>query len=526
MQYNSLLYLLVFLPVVMLLYQLLPQKHRWKLLLAASYVFFFLLSRKLIIYLLFSTGCMHYMGLWLNTCDRDLEAFRGTEDFHAQKELTVRKKRGVLWLGVAVQIGVLLLLKYFNFVSGNLNILLSKMSLAFTFPTLKLSVPIGISFFTMQAVSYIVDVYKKKIPADRNLGRLALYMAFFPSIMEGPICRYSETAEALYAGERLTYHNIAFGSQRIVWGLFKKVVLADRLSPLVELIFSKYTQYGGITVLLGAVCYTLQLYADFSGCIDMTIGTAEMFGVRLPENFRQPFFSRTASEFWRRWHITLGAWFKDYIFYPLSLTKWIKNMGKKARQKFGRHVGPVIQTIVPLLAVWLSNGIWHGTGWNYIFFGLYYFVLILTGNLLEPLIGKATDLLHVSRKSIGWRAMQTVKMFCIIVTGELFFKAASLSAGFHMFGSIFKAFDLSVLSNGSLLNLKLSIKDFVVVAVGYLIVLAVGIVHEKGIHIRERAASWPVILRWSFYYAAILLVFIFGAYGGSYAPVDPLYASF
>ena len=246
----------------------------------------------------------------------------------------------------------------------------------------------------MQAVSYIVDVYKKKTPADRNLWRLALYMAFFPSIMEGPICRYSETAEALYAGERLTYHNITFGSQRIVWGLFKKVVLADRLSPLVELVFSKYTQYGGITVLLGAICYTLQLYADFSGCIDMTIGTAEMFGVRLPENFRQPFFSRTASEFWRRWHITLGAWFKDYIFYPLSLTKWIKSMGKKARLKFGRHVGPVIQTIVPLLAVWLSNGIWHGTGWNYIFFGLYYFVLILTGNLLEPLIGKSTDLLH------------------------------------------------------------------------------------------------------------------------------------
>ena len=149
MQYNSLLYLLVFLPVVMLLYQLLPQKHRWKLLLAASYVFFFLLSRKLIIYLLFSTGCMHYIGLWLNTCDRDLEDFRGAEDFHTQKELTARKKRGILWLGVAAQIGVLLLLKYFNFVSGNLNILLSKMSLSFTFPTLKLSVPIGISFFTM-----------------------------------------------------------------------------------------------------------------------------------------------------------------------------------------------------------------------------------------------------------------------------------------------------------------------------------------------------------------------------------------
>ena len=526
MQYNSLLYLLVFLPVVLLLYQLLPQRHRWKILLGASYVFFFLLSRKLIVYLLLSTVCMHYIGLWLERCDRVLAGQKDAQNYHALKTAADRKRRRILWLGILWQLGTLLLLKYFNFFSHNADALLAKLSLPAFLPTLKMAVPVGISFFTLQAISYMVDVYKKKMPTDENLGRLALYMAFFPAIMEGPICRYGETAMSLYEGKPLTYQNMSFGIQRMIWGLFKKVVLADRLSPLVVLIFTKYTQYSGVTVLLGAICYTLQLYADFSGCIDISIGAAEMFGVRLPENFRQPFFSRTASEFWRRWHITLGAWFKDYIFYPLSLTKGIKRLGKKARLKFGRHIGPVVQTIIPLLAVWLSNGVWHGAGWNYIFFGLYYFVLILTGNLLEPLLAKTYTTLHVNRNGVFLRVVQTLKMAVIIVTGELFFNAHGLKAGFLMLRSIFTNFSLTVFRDGSLLQLGLSAKDFAVVFIGCLIMLAVGIIHEKGVHIRQSVAQWHTVPRWCFYYAAILLVLIFGAYGSGYTPVDPLYANF
>jgi alginate O-acetyltransferase complex protein AlgI len=163
-------------------------------------------------------------------------------------------------------------------------------------------------------------------------------MAFFPTIMEGPICRYGDTAEALYEGRDITYRNAAHGTQRMIWGLFKKLVVADRLAPLVMVIFDGYIpRPGGAVDLFGAACYTLQLYADFSGCVDISIGTAEIFGITLPENFRQPFFAPNASEFWRRWHITLGTWLRDYVFYPMCLKKYIQNIGRKARKRFGMH---------------------------------------------------------------------------------------------------------------------------------------------------------------------------------------------
>jgi len=505
MQYVSLLYLLAFLPLVLLAYGLSPQRHRWKLLLAASYIFYGLLSKTLIIYLLFSTISIHELGLWLNACQ------------DGEKE----RKRRILWYGVFVHIGLLAVLKYSAFFLESLNAVLP---LALPVPSFVL--PAGISFFTLQAVSYLSDVYHGRIRGDESLGRLALYLAFFPAIVEGPICRYAETAEELYAGRPLTYKNITFGAQRMVWGLFKKLVVADRLNIFVQKIFTHWGQYSGLVVLLGAAAYTLQLYADFSGCIDLTIGTAELFGVRLPENFRQPFFSRTASEFWRRWHITLGTWFKDYIFYPLSLTRPVKALGRKARKTLGRRLGQTVQVLPPLLAVWVCNGLWHGAGWNYLFFGLYYFVLIVFGNLLEPAADRASHLLGLSREGGIWRVFQTVKMAAIVVTGELFFRAEGLAAGFAMFGSIFSGWNRAVLTDGTLLRLGLDACDFGVIAAGTLVMLAVDLLHERGVCLREKLAQTNLPLRWTICLAAVLAVVIFGAYGAGYAPVDPLYAGF
>jgi alginate O-acetyltransferase complex protein AlgI len=525
MQYVSLLYLLAFLPLVLLLYRLLPQRRRWRLLLAASYVFFFLMSKQLIFYLFFSAISIHGIGLWLDACDAAAARAEG-EAAEAARLACAQKKKRILCYGVVLHIGLLVLLKYAPFFGQNLNALLLKLPLPVQLPELSLGVPVGISFFSLQAVSYISDVYHRRIRADDNLGRLALFLAFFPVVVEGPICRYSDTAQALYEGKPLEYENVTFGIQRMVWGLFKKLVIADRLNILVEKIFTNYRDYSGIVVLLGAVCYTIQLYADFSGCIDLTIGTAEMFGVTVPENFRQPFFSRTASEFWRRWHITLGTWFKDYLFYPLSLTKHVKKIGREARKKLGRHLGQAAQVFLPLLAVWVCNGFWHGVGWNYLFFGLYYFVLILLGNLWEPAAAGIAKFLHLSREGFLWRAMQTVKMAAIVVTGELFFRANGLRAGFSMFRSIFTGWSAAVLRNGALMKLGLDGYDFAAAAIGLVFVLAVDILHENGISVRRETAELSLPIRWSIYLAVILLVVIFGAYGTGYLPVDPLYAGF
>lgn len=529
MTYTSILYLLLFLPAVLLIYQIFPVKHRPKVLLLASYIFFISISGKLLVYLLLSTMSMHYIGLWLSVTRKDLLVKEQTaEDRKALKAVYAKKSRGILFFGIAMQLGMLLVLKYSGFFTGSLNGLLTLFSSPVLLPVFRFALPIGISFYTLQAISYLVDIYYQKIEADENLGRLALYMAFFPGLMEGPICRYSQTAEALYAGKPLMYKNVTFGMQRILWGLFKKLIIADRLNMLVVTVFDKPgpNHYSGITVIAAAILYTFQLYADFSGCIDITIGTGEMFGITLPENFRQPFFSKTASEFWRRWHITLGAWLKDYIFYPISLTKFVKNLGKSSKAKFGRHLGQIIPSSIALFGVWFCNGLWHGTGWNYLFFGMYYFTLILLGNLCEPMILKITEILKINRNAWYYRTLQTIKILPIIFTGELFFRANGLGVGFKMFGSIFTGFQLSTLTDGSLLKLGLSLKDFAVVTFGLIAVLIVGILHEKGIAIRERIAGWHIAARWGFLYAAIVIVIIFGAYGAGYIPAKLIYAGF
>jgi Predicted membrane protein involved in D-alanine export len=527
MTYNSILYLFIFLPAVMLLFQLVPQRHRWKILLFASYLFFISISGKLLAYLLISTISMYWIGRWFSVCQKQYKDKENTtEDKSALKASYTHKRRRILWLGIGIQFCMLLVLKYSNFFGGNINQILGLLGSPVYLPIFKFALPIGISFYTLQAVSYLIDVYYQKIEADQNLGRLALYMSFFPALMEGPICRYSQTAAALFEGKPLNYKNVTYGMQRIIWGLFKKLILADRLNMLVETVFDKPGQHGGIVVIVAAILYTFQLYMDFSGCIDITIGTGEIFGVTIPENFRQPFFSRTASEFWRRWHITLGAWLKDYIFYPISLTKFVKKLGKTSRAKFGKHMGQIIPSSVALFGVWICNGLWHGTGWNYIFFGMYYFTLILLGNIFEPMVVKITEFLKINRDSIPYHVFQNLKTLPIIFTGELFFRANGLKKGLLMFQSIFTEFNWDVITNGTLLRLGLSTKDYAAVLFGFIIVVIVGVLHEQGISIRDKIAGWNIFARWGLLYAAILLVIIFGAYGDGYIPAKLIYAGF
>ena len=285
---------------------------------------------------------------------------------------------------VMVHIGILLVLKYTPFFAGNLNTLFQVFRIPVTLAIPSFVLPIGISFYTMQAVAYIFDVYRRKIPADRNLLRLALFMGFFPQIMEGPICRYSETAEQLWEAPKLRYQNVTFGVQRILFGMMKKIIIADRLNLFIKNVFSGYESYDGFVIAVSAVCYTIQLYMDFSGTMDLVIGSGQIFGMKLPENFQRPFFSKTISEFWKRWHITLGAWFKDYIFYPLSMSKPLKKLTSRARKRLGNHFGPLLAGAIALFCVWLCNGLWHGSGWNYIFFGMYHFGLILAGSMVSP----------------------------------------------------------------------------------------------------------------------------------------------
>ena len=277
---------------------------------------------------------------------------------------------------------------------------------------------------------------------------------------------------------------------------------------------------------LAAVCYTIQLYMEFSGTMDAVIGTAQIFGVQLPENFARPFFSKTISDFWARWHISLGSWFKDYIFYPVTLSKPVKNLTSKLKKKTGNYVALLAASAIALFCVWFCNGLWHGAAWNYIFFGMYHFGLILMGNVVEPLAKRIRKLPYVNPNSAWYRLFQMLRTAVLVVVGELFFRCHGLKAGFVMFKEMLTGFSFTSFRLETMDTLGLDIQDMIVLALALMVVLVVSILKERGIQLRETLAKRPVVVRWAAIYSLIFFIIIFGAYGLGYIPVDPIYANF
>ena len=334
-------------------YYMIPKKYQWVWLLVFSYVYYLAAGPSYLFFILFATTVTYLGGLWAEA--------------------------GARWAVPAVLLadfGMLAFIKYTNFVLGNINGLFGT-----NIRELKLLLPLGISFYTFQATGYLLDVHWKRCKAERNPFRFALFLAFFPQIMQGPIGRYSRLADQLYAEREFDMARIERGLYRIVWGFFKKIVIADNAVLYVDAIFDNYNTMPGYGI-MGILLYGAQLYADFSGGIDIVIGIAEMLGITLDENFTQPFFATSITDFWHRWHITLGTWMKDYLFYPVTLSRWMGKFGKWCRTKFGKNIGRALPICLANIIVFLVVGIWHGPAWHNIFYGLYNGVIIGISGLL------------------------------------------------------------------------------------------------------------------------------------------------
>ena len=527
--YFAVIFLVAFLPICIIVYSIIPQKTKKYFLLFASMVFFWLVSGQLIVYLILTIMSVHYFGIWL---DR-IQGKRNTavkaapkEERKALKKVFLHQSRLVLLFAAVIHIGVLLVIKYSPFFTTNVNNLFALLNVPLQLDIPSYIMPIGISFFTLQAISYLFDVYRGLIKADDNIFRLALFMSFFPQIVEGPICRYSQTADQLWNVKQIEFENLKLGAQRILFGLMKKLVIADRLNPLIKEVFSNYSNYQGGIIAIAAVCYTIQLYMDFSGTMDAVMGIAQIFGVTMPENFQRPFFSKSISEFWQRWHITLGTWFKDYIFYPVTMSKPMKNLTSSARKKLGNHFGPLLAGSVALFCVWFCNGLWHGSAWNYIFFGMYHFALILAGNIISPAVTATNKKLHINADCFAYRTMQMVRTTILVIIGELFFRAEGLKDGLAMFGKMVTDFSFSTLDSTLMDKLKIDVQDIIIVAVALVIIFVISVLNEKGINIRLSLKKKNIVIRWGLLYALIMFIVIFGAYGKGYVPVDPIYANF
>ena len=531
MSYHENLYLLVLLPLTLVFYQLVPARIRPYILLFFSCLFFLSNSRLIFVPVL--------MAVLIWQCGIRMEKIRletqeklpGLDKAgkKALKEEEQKRTKRILVLGILVILAVLFYSQYLHFTLDNVSRLLSLGGITMKVPAWSFF-PIGISFYSLEAIGYLVDVYWNKIQADHNPFRLGLFLLFFPQVMEGPIASYKDTAAQLWKGEDLLTENISAGFYRILIGLFKKMIVADRLARVVACVYNNYEHMHGSMVIIGALGYTIQLYMEFSGSIDVVIGSARMLGVRLPENFRQPFMAQNAADFWRRWHISLGTWFRTYLFYAVSMTKSVKSVNKKLRKSKGKYAAMVGTSAMALLPVWLATGLWHGPSWTYIFYGFYYFVILLAETALMPFIDRFEDRLGISEKTPWYAALNRARTWIVILVGELFFRAKSMHQGLTLFRNLFTGPFFPKRGLWTLLTdqraILLEKADYLAILFGIIAVVIIDICREKNPGLQEKLLKGPAPLRWAVFYLLIALILVFGAYGAGFQAVELIYAGF
>lgn len=476
-------------------YYLIPKKYQWLWLLVFSYIYYASSGVRLLVFLVYTTGTTYAAGRFLEKAE--------------QKELPKKEakaaKRRILTIGLLLNFGMLAVLKYTNFAVANVNAIFHT---SFSFQ--KWMLPLGISFYTFQSMGYLLDVYWGKCKAEKNPLRFALFVSFFPQILQGPIGRFDRLAVQLYQEHRFDLQRIQYALQLILWGFFKKLVLADRAAVVVNQVFLNDTQYSGVLNLVAVLMYSVQLYMDFSGGMDVVMGVASLFGIELDPNFKRPYFAVSITDFWHRWHITLGTWMKDYVFYPVSLSKWMGRIGKWSKKVFGKKTGRVIPICIANLIVFLLVGVWHGAAWKFIAYGLYHGLIISVSSLLAPLYRKGLEVFSINQKSGGWKVVQILRTFFLINISWYFDMAVSLSAAFAMMKTTVTEFSLSAFKDGSLLTLGLDQLDYLILLVGCLVVFFISFLQERGVKIRESLAAKPLLLRWAVYGMLLFGIPMFG----------------
>ena len=520
---------IIFIAVVVLVYFLVPKKARWFVLLTASYTFYFISSRYLILILFSGTLITFLTAKAMDRIEQDgqkhiKELELKSKEKKAYKEQIKKRKKAVLTIGIILVLGTLIFLKYYNFFASSVN---TVSHVERGLPILNLLLPLGISFYTLQAIAYMIDIYRNKYRADTNLPQFMLFMSFFPQIVQGPIARHDHLAHQLYEGHDFDYKRMTFGVQLIMWGFFKKLVIADRLNIMTSIIFTEYRNYHGMMIFLATAAYGIQVYADFSGGVDIARGFAQIVGIELEPNFNQPYFATSIEDFWRRWHMTLGHWMRDYIFYPLALSKAFTNLSKRSRKIFGQFIGKRLPSFLAMFIVYLLVGIWHGAEWKFIAYGIWNGVFIMASILLVDAYAGAKKRLRINDQSFGWRLFQMVRTFVIISVGRIISKAVSLGAALFMLRSMTdRWYELSFITDGSLLQLGLDNANVILILFCIAILLVVDLLHEKGYHIRESISRQFIVFRWALFLAVLVCILVMGVWGPNYDAASFIYGRF
>ena len=521
-----------FVTLTLLLYYLFPGKIRWCVLLVASYAFYGCNSFGDLAYIAVTTVSTYIGAAVIENRklrqDRYLADNKGQLSKEEKKEYKAAVKKSqrlVLILCLVLNFGILAWLKYANISIAYFNFYRLKWFGATDFiPFIRVLLPLGISFYTFQTMGYLVDIYYGKYERERNFFRFALFVSFFPQIVQGPISRFGELSPRLYGENEFDFNNIKSGFYRIMWGLFKKLVIADRLSGYVSSVMSQKEYFPGAYILLAVFFYSMQIYGDFSGGIDVAAGVSELFGIKLTDNFERPFFSKSISEYWQRWHITLGAWFKEYIFYPLSLNKKIIRLGKIVRERGFESLGKRVPIYIPMFFVWILTGMWHGSESRFVVWGLLNFVFIVIGTELEDVSAKVVAGLRLKESGLIMKSYRAFKTFWLMSFLRLFDINKTPKEAFRAFRLIFsgwRIFDIHKVYE----QLLLPREDFIVAVIAVIILFIIELIQRRK-SLRERIFAMPRPLQWVILSALIVAVSVFGYYGPGYDASSFIYGAF
>ena len=497
-----------------LFYYICPARFRWVWLLLSSMAIYAHAGWFGIPFILITAGVTWIFALIIERTREQAKeklaidkASLSKDQIKARKAKTNQQIRFLLAIPLLISFGFLALFKYSD----------SALQL-FGRKGLGLILPLGISFYTFQTAGYLFDVYRGNIPAEKNPLRFLLFVSFFPQLIQGPIARYNQLSSQLQkefvfsptdnlsSGKR-SEQNIAMverGLLLIVWGVFKKKVLADRAAPFIEEVFANHPTYSGSVIVLAVLLYSLQQYCDFSGGIDLVTGIAELFGIHLAKNFRQPYFSVSLADFWRRWHISLGSWMRDYVFYPFALSRPVTTLSRALKKHGKTQLSRSLPAALGNLLVFLLVGLWHGASTNYIFWGLYNGLILAFSALLEPYYKTWNDVHPSLSSSKGFHLIRIFRTFLIVNLGWFFDRAEHGVDAFSMLAKALNPFSWKLISADVLQGLGLRAFDFRVLTIGIIILFVVSLLTERGKDVRSGLMMMRIPLRW-----ALLIPFLY-----------------
>jgi len=500
-----------FLLTALLAYYLLPKQAQWVVLLLASGVFYYF------------SGLVNFIFLFVSI----LTFYAGAHGIYRlmHHPFGVRVKTAKWLLGGILVLNICMLAVFK--LSGTAGHWVAQLAarLGVSPDSEGLLLPLGISFYTFQGAGYLLDVYRGKVLPERNAAKFALFLSFFPQLVQGPISRFDQQSRQLT--EQRTYDSNRFvrGAELMLFGFFKKLVIADNLAPFTSRVFADTQTYTGLLVALAAVLGTFQLYCDFSGGIDIARGVAEMFGIVLPENFRRPYFSRSIAEYWRRWHITLNEWWREYLFFPVTLSRPMNRLSRFLRKNARNTAGKMISVYLGISVVRLANALWHGIDFRHLASGLYFSIIMILALATREPLAKLTKKLRIQTESSGWRLFQMTRTFLLLCINRVLFMTDRFRSALQAWKDMFSTFNPKTLFDGTLAEALLTPYVICVAGGGLLVVLAISILQEKGISIRDQLNRKHIALRWAVLLAGAVAVFAFGKYSQGGA-MNFLYARF